>query len=76
MPASTVYGQGRDPERLKLAKEADSEWQVTWEDVWKATKKELRRRELLKKSVRMLAVDWFSRIVRDQSDVKAVCKLV
>ena len=25
--------------RLKLAKEADSEWQVTWEDVWKATKR-------------------------------------
>ena len=58
-------------QRLKLAREADSEWQVTWEDVWKATKKELRRRGLLKKSVRMPGVDWFSRIVRDQSDVKA-----
>lgn len=57
--------------RRRLIKNADNEWLVTWEDVHKETKKELKRTKLLKRGTRMPSEDWLARQVRAKSAVRA-----
>ena len=58
-------------ERKKLIKEADNEWLVTWEDVHKATEKELRRQGLLTGGAKMPSEDWLARQVRAKTPLRA-----
>ena len=57
--------------RRKLIQKADNEWLVTWEDIHKETKKELKRQNLLPPGTRMPSEDWLARQVRAKSAVRA-----
>ena len=57
-------------QRLKLIKEAKNQYQVTWEDVHKATKKALRARGVTRGTC-MPSLDWFQRIMRKQTAVRS-----
>ena len=57
-------------QRRKLTKAAGNEYIVTWEDVRKATKKMLKEYGCLN-GVNMPSVDWFSRTVRSNTEIRA-----
>ena len=58
-------------QRRKLIKEAKNEWLVTWEDVHKATKNELKKRGRFNRCVKMPCADWLARQVRAHTAVRA-----
>ena len=57
--------------RLRLAKAANSNWLVTWAQAHKETKKKLRAKGSLTRSVKMPGVDMFARRVRSETGVRA-----
>ena len=57
--------------RLRLAKAANSNWLVTWAQVHKETRKKLRAKGSLTRSVKMPGVDMFARRVRSETGVRA-----
>eukprot|EP00973_Karenia_brevis_P086290 11966276-Karenia_brevis.AAC.1 len=58
-------------QRRKLIKESGNEFLVVWEDVYNATKKTLRAQGALTGGVRMPSLDWFKRIMRQKTEVRA-----
>ena len=58
-------------ERLRLIDEAENEFLVTWLDIYKATKAVLKARGILSKRARMPSLDWFTKTVRANSEVRA-----
>ena len=58
-------------ERKRLVQEADNEYLVTWADVHKATTTALRKAGKLKAGVKMVSVDWLSRHMRKETQVRA-----
>ena len=56
---------------LKLIRAAKNEWMVTWEDVYKETKKTLRARGLLTRSCKMPSQDWLQRVMREKTSVRS-----
>ena len=58
-------------ERLRLIEEAENEFLVTWLDIYKATKAVLKARGILSKRARMPSLDWFTKTVRANSEVRA-----
>ena len=57
--------------RMRLAREAKSEHMVTWSDIYKDAKKILKAKSAFSKKVRMPSEDWFQRVVRAETDVRA-----
>ena len=55
--------------RRKLIQKADNEWLVTWEDMHKETKQELKWQNLLQSGTLMPSEDWLARQVRAKSAV-------
>ena len=53
--------------RRRLIKKADNEYVVTWDDIHSETKKELKKRKLLKSGTRVPSEDWLARQVRDET---------
>ena len=53
-------------ERLKLLKGAKNSYRVTWQDVFKATRKALKARGLLTRRHQMPSLDWLCRKLRRQ----------
>ena len=51
-------------ERVKLLKNAQNSYRVTWEDVYKATKISLKAKGYLTRRHRMPSLDWFCRRLR------------
>ena len=58
-------------ERIRLIKEADNQYLVTWGDIAAATKRVLQARGALRGGVRMPSVDWLARCVRAKTEVRA-----
>ena len=68
-PANLVKAASRA--RMRLAREAKSEHMVTWSDIYKDAKKILKAKSAFSKKVRMPSEDWFQRVVRAETDVRA-----
>ena len=58
-------------ERRRLIKDIKNEYLVTWEDVYDATKRTLRNRGVFRRGAKMPSLDWFTRLVRDATSVRA-----
>ena len=58
-------------QRLKLIRAAKNEWMVTWEDIYKATKKALRAKGLLTRQCHMPSQDWLRRVMRKKTSVRS-----
>jgi len=63
--------QVANAQRLKLLREAGNEYLVTWGDVHKATRKVFRDKGVLRGCVRMPAADYFARVVRKGTAIRA-----
>ena len=57
--------------RLNLVQSANSEYMVTWGDVYKETRQLLKARGMLTKKVHMPCADWFMKTVRAKTNVRA-----
>ena len=57
--------------RMKLMEASNSQFMVTWSDIYKETKRTLKARGLVTKSVKMPSEDWFTRTMRAQTEVRA-----
>ena len=69
MPTNLVKVAGQV--RLKLARTIESEYMVTWADVFKETKRVLQDRAALTNKVKMPSEGWFARNVRANTKVGA-----
>ena len=57
--------------RLNLIRKAKSDYQVTWSDVHKETKKVLKTRGALTRSFHMPSEGWFTKIMRAKTELRA-----